>query len=72
MFISIRKVCSRFEQLAAQKLPELLQEADRMGVKMTPPHRFHLKIEDGRTRAVEETTQAFVDFGSELTIEKLV
>jgi hypothetical protein len=68
---SFRRLCSRLERLVGQKLPELLQEADRMGVKMTPPHRFHLKIEAGRTRAVEETTQAFVEFGPELLIEKL-
>ena len=70
--ISLRRLCDHFEQLANQKLPDLLQEADRQCVKMTPPFRFHLKMEAGRTLAVEEKTQAFFDFGPELTIEKLV
>jgi hypothetical protein len=69
--ISLRKLCTHLEQLANEKLPALFEEAERMNVKIPPPYHFHLKLEAGRTRAIEETTQAFIDFGPALLIEHL-
>ncbi|MBF6570925.1 MAG: hypothetical protein IVW54_18835 [Candidatus Binataceae bacterium] len=69
--IGWRTLCSRLEEETTRKLDDLLQEATRLGVELRPPLRFHLKISGGKTRAVEEASQAFVDFGPALAVEKI-